>query len=154
MDWEQGRQSLLGGRVQNWRSAFIWVLAFFVAISNPLVCLVHCWVHMHSLPGLVLIAPVAEHAHHAHHAEPTATPLTTQPTEPQPTEGQTFCRSDHETPSPFTMAVFLLLLLLTFWIAPGFSLPAHLLFFLLPAYPPPRRPPRLAFTTLTFTTTG
>lgn len=139
------------GNIPIWRGpiprpAFA-LLVLLVALSNPLACLVHCWVHSHSLPPTAReILPAT--SGHAHHAAQQATPAAAQPTNAQnlPTAG-TFCRSDHQTPSPFTVAVLLPLLALAVWLAPSFDLPDRWLFLLFPALPPPRRPPRLASTT-------
>lgn len=143
-DWQQW--NLSAWQVQGIRSHVVVLLALIVALSNPLACLLHCWVHAHV--ALLDTAPVAlgipAHAHHAAHK---AAPLADQPSPSSDGADTTFCRSDHQTPSPFTVAVLLTLLLLTFWVAPGFSLPVHALFLLPTVHPPPRRPPRL--TTLT-----
>jgi hypothetical protein len=147
MDRPNSRQqwNLPSWRVQGVRSHFVLLLALLIALSNPLACLIHCWVHNHAAPLRAAPATMGgyAHAHHTAH-KAAAAPLVEQPNQTQDTSPATFCRSDHQTPSPFTVAVLLPLVLFTFWVAPGFSLPVNLLFLLLPAHPPPRRPPRFA----------
>jgi len=145
-DWQQW--NLSAWQVQGLRSHVVLLLALIVALSNPLACLLHCWVHAHVVP--LGTAPVAlGNPAHAHHAGHKAVPVAEQPNPSAESAAATFCRSDHQTPSPFTVAVLLALLVLTFWVAPGFSLSVHALFLLPLVYPPPRRPPR--FTALTST---